>query len=237
MVEVGDGERELAQHAVGAVDEGQPLLLGEDDRGEAVFGEGVGGTRQPSVGGTDSALTGHRERDVCERRQITRATEAAELVDHRRDPRRQQVGVRLRHLGPHTRASRGERGQAQQHQRTDDLALHLGTGSRRVRADQAALQLGSHLLRDVPGGERAEAGRHAVHRAGVGGEVLDARPRARDLGEGVVGEADPVAAACDVDDVLDRDGSEADLDEIGGLGGERHGGLRRKGTARRTRRP
>ena len=60
----------------------------------------------------------------------------------------------------------------QQHQGADDLALDLGAGARRVRADEGALQLGAELDRDVPGGEGAEAGGDAVVGHRVVGQSL-----------------------------------------------------------------
>jgi hypothetical protein len=43
VAEVVEGESEHAEHAVGAVDEGEPLLLFEHERRDAGGGEGVGG--------------------------------------------------------------------------------------------------------------------------------------------------------------------------------------------------
>ena len=42
-----------------------------------------------------------------------------------------------------------------------------------MAADEAGLQLSTQLGRDVPGGQRAEAGRDAVMRLGVVGERFD----------------------------------------------------------------
>ena len=58
-------------------------------------------------------------------------------VEHRR--------VRLRRLRADPGAAGGQRGQPEQHQRPHDLALDLGARTGRVRADQAALQLGPLL--------------------------------------------------------------------------------------------
>src|SRR3712207_6971917 len=60
-------------------------------------------------------------------------------------------------LFPYTTLFRSGQGrQAQQHQGAHDLALHLRAAARGVRADQAALEQGAPVPRDVGGGERAE---------------------------------------------------------------------------------
>ncbi len=72
----------------------------------------------------------------------------------------------------------------------DHLALDLGAGAGGVRAHQRPLQLGAHLGRDVPGRERAEAGRDAVRRGGRRGELLDHRPGPVDRRHRVRGQLD-----------------------------------------------
>jgi hypothetical protein len=132
---------------------------------------------------------------------IARAAERAVLGDDRGDARRQQCGVGLGRPRPDAGTAGRERRQAQEHQRADDLALDLGPGPRGVAADQAALQLGAALGRDVAQGERAEAGRDAVVRALVADEGVDDRTGAGDLGEGVRPEGDGRPVAGDGDDV------------------------------------
>ena len=128
-------------------------------------------------------------------------------------PARQDGRVGLGRLAAHAGPPGGERRQAQEHQRAHDLALDLGPRSRRVAADQAALQLGAQRRRDVAAGERAEAGRDAVVRAGVLDERVDDGARALDLADRVLGERDRRAVARDGDDVLD--GRRADADDDG----------------------
>jgi hypothetical protein len=71
-----------------------------------------------------------------------------------------------------------------------------------VRADQAALELGPPLRRDVRGGERAEAGGDPVVRPVVLGELLHDVAAAGDLGQGVVGQPHAGPVPGDADDVL-----------------------------------
>ena len=78
-----------------------------------------------------------------ERGEVARAAERAVLVHDRGDAGVEHRGVGLGGLQAHAGAAGGQRRQPQQHQRADDLALDLGAGARRVRADQAALQLGA----------------------------------------------------------------------------------------------
>ena len=110
------------------------------------------------------ALAHGRQRAVRQRGQVSRAAQRAVLVDDRGESGVEQGGVGLGGLQPHAGAAGGQGRQPQQHQRTDDLALDLRSGAGRVRADQAALQLRPGLDRDVPGGQRAEAGGDAVVR-------------------------------------------------------------------------
>ena len=104
-------------------------------------------------------------------------------------PWREHRGHRLRGVRPDAGVPGGQRGEPQQHQRADHLALDLGAAAGGVRADQRLLQLGAHLGRDVPGGQGAEPGRDAVRRGGRGGELLDGQPGLLDGRHGVRGAA------------------------------------------------
>ena len=134
------------------------------------------------------ALAHRRQRAVRERRQVAGAAERAVLAHHGGDARVQHARVGLRDRQAHAGAAGGQRGQPQQHQRADHLGLHLGARARRVRADQAALQLGAAVDRDVLGRERPEPGRDPVVRLVVGGQVLDDLAAGGDLDLGVGGE-------------------------------------------------
>ena len=157
-----------------------------------------------------------------ERREVARAAERAVLAHDRGDAGVEDRGVRLRGLATHARAAGHERREAQQHERAHDLALHLGAGSRGVRAHEARLQLGAAVLGDERGRERAEAGRDAVVRLGVGGESLDDRAARGDALEGLGVEHDGGSVPGHGDDVVDRERSGADGDgcrEGRGVGG------------------
>ncbi len=193
--QIGDGQHQHAEHAVGAVDQREPFLLGQHDRLDAGRGEGVGGGQQDAVGIADHALAHQRQRAMGERSKITGAAEAAVLVHHRRDPGVDHGHVGLQGLLADAGAAGGQRRDAQQGQGADHLPLDLGPGAGGVRTDQAALQPAAQLDRDVPGGQGAEAGGDAVVRFMIIGERLDHRPGPAYLGQRLVGDHRPVRRA------------------------------------------
>ena len=120
----------------------------------------------------DQPLAHQSERAVGQRGQVAGAAEAAVLVHHRGDTGVEHGHVGREGLGSDPGPAGGQGGDPQQHQRPDDLALDLGSRPGRMGADQAALQLGALLDRDVPGGQCAEAGGDAVVRLVVGGQCV-----------------------------------------------------------------
>ena len=72
-LEVVEREHQGAEHAVRAVDEGQPLLLDEGERSDAGRGEGVGRVDETPGGVAHFALPHRREGDVGERGEISGA--------------------------------------------------------------------------------------------------------------------------------------------------------------------
>ncbi|GAA3220975.1 hypothetical protein GCM10020256_27460 [Streptomyces thermocoprophilus] len=177
-VEVGEGHHQHAEHAVGAVEEGEALLLAQLDRGDAVLGEEFAGGPHGPVGALGLALAHQRQRAVGERGQVAGAAEGAVLVDDGGDPGVEQVGHGLRDLGADTGVAGADGLQTQEHQRADDLPLDARAHAGGVRADDVALELGAQLLADVAGGQGAEAGGDAVDGVGLG------RQRVHDLARG-----------------------------------------------------
>ena len=138
------------------------------------------GTRRPSASRpSPSPISASAQ--CGQRGQVAGAAQRAVLGHDRRD-----AGVEQRRVAP--RPCRGGRRCApwpastgrSSIMRADDLALHLGARPGGVRPDEAALQLGAQLRRDVPVGQRAEPGRDAVVRHGVVGQRLDDGPARRD---------------------------------------------------------
>ena len=162
-----DGHDKHPEHAVGAVDEGEALLLVEFDGLDAGRGERVGGRYEVACGVAHRAFAQQRECAVRERREVARAAEASVLADDRRDSRVEQCDVGLGDDGAHSGAAGRERREPQQHRRPHDLALDLRTAARRMAAHERALQLRAPLERDVLAREGTEPGRDAVVRLRV----------------------------------------------------------------------
>ena len=165
------------------------------------------------VGVAHHAFAGGGQRARGERGEVARAAERAVLGHHRRDPGGEHGGVDARGLGAHAGATGRQRGQAQELQRTHDLALHLGPAARGVRAHQRTLQLGALRDRDVPRGQRAEAGGDAVVRRRVVGERLDHLPADLQLVLRLRGEHDGGAVPGNGDDLGGGQGGGANAHE------------------------
>ncbi len=201
-VEVGEGHDQHAEHAVGAVEEGEALLLPELDRLDAVLGEQLAGGADGAVGALGVALAHERERTVGQRGEVAGAAEGAVLVDDRGDPGVEHVGHGLRHGGAHPGVAGGDGLEPEEHQGADDLALDARAHAGGVRADDVALELGAQLGTDVPGGEGAEPGGHPVDGFGLGGQRVDDLAGAGECVERLAGQLDPCVAAGNGDDVL-----------------------------------
>ncbi len=172
-VQVGQGHHQHAEHAVGAVEKGETFLLAQFDRLDAVRGEEFGGRAYGTVGALGVALPHERERAVGQRCEVAGAAEGAVLVHDRGDTGVEEVGHRLRDLGPYAGAPGADGLQPQEHQGTDNLPLHPRPHSGGVRADDVALELCAQLGADVPGRQGPEAGAHAVHGVRLGRQRLD----------------------------------------------------------------
>ena len=82
------GQHEHAEHAVGAVDQREALLLGAAHRRDAGGGECVGRGRELARRVAHLALAHQRQRAVRERREVAGAAERAVLAHDRGDARR-----------------------------------------------------------------------------------------------------------------------------------------------------
>ncbi len=123
--EVGDRENQLAEHAVGAVDEGEALLLGELHRLDAVGAKGVRGGVEIAVTVADMTLTHEGQGAVRQGCEVTGAAEGSVLEDEWGQALVEYRGVGAGRLEAHTGPPGGQRREAQQHQRPDDLTFHL----------------------------------------------------------------------------------------------------------------
>ena len=209
LAQVRDGQAQHAEHAVGAVDQRQALLFAQHQRLDAGSRKRLSRRDDLAAADADFALAEQRQRAVRQRRQVAGAAERAVLAHHRGDPGVERGGVGLRHHGAHAGAAGAQRGQAQKHQSADDLLFHLRAGARGVGADQGDLQLGAHVLRDVLGGQRAEAGGDAVDRGRVCGEFLDALAGRGDLIQSRLVDGDLGSVAGDGHNVVDGQGPDS----------------------------
>ena len=114
--EVMNSQAQHAQHAVGAVDQRQALFFFQHQGFNAMIGQGVGGGDDGAVGThTHKSLAHERQGAVRQWGQIPRAAQRPVLMHHRSNSGVEHGSVGGRHHWAHTRAARGQGGQAQQH--------------------------------------------------------------------------------------------------------------------------
>ncbi len=190
-----------AEHAVGAVEEGQALLLAQLDGHDAVRGEQLPGGPDDPVGAFGVTLAHQREGAVAEGGEVAGAAERTVLVDDGGDTGVEEVRHGPGDVRPYAGVAGGDGLEPQEHQRAYDFALDVRAHAGGVRPDDVALQLGAQVLTDVPGREGAEPGRDAVDGLGLGGERVDDLARGGEGGEGLLGELDPGVVPGDGDDI------------------------------------
>ena len=161
-------QREHAEHPVGAVDERQALLGFEHTGSMPGVGERRRGVDTHSVH-HDLPLAEEDQSDVREGREITAASQRSVLGHPRRDARREQCEQAVDEQRADAAMGHRQRSRAQQHHGPHDFGLDGFAEAGCVRPDQGRLEAGPVVGLDVHIGERAEAGRDAIHRlAGAG---------------------------------------------------------------------
>ncbi len=173
---VGDREQQHAEHAVGTVDERQPLLGGELDRAQSGRGQGRGARPAGTVLAQHPALAEQHQRAVRQRRQVAGRAERSVLGYPWGDVVVEQVHKALGDQRAYAGPAQRQRPDPQQHHRPDHLARHRRADPGGVRADQRVLQFGPALGRDEGAGERAETGGDAVDRAAAALDVVHDGP-------------------------------------------------------------
>ena len=172
--QVGTGQHEHAEHAVGAVDQCEALLRGELDRRDPGRGQRLGRRRDRMPSASRTSPSPISASAAC--------ASGARSPEQPSEPCSRTIGViplsinarvRGRRLGSDTRAARRQGREPEQHHRPDHLGLDLGAGRRGVRADQGALELGAKRGLDVPGRQGAEAGGHPVDGLIRLGQLID----------------------------------------------------------------
>jgi hypothetical protein len=169
--QVGAGQDQHAEHAVGAVDQSQPLLR----------------------------LQGHVERQghVGQGREVPAAAERSELGHLGQLAVVEQAQQGGGQLGPCPRHPSGQGAGPQQDHRPRDLGLHRIAEAGGVRGDQRPLEPGTVLGRDPAGGQAPEPGGDAVDGLARRGHRLDPGPGGGHGRHGLVRQLDPGPAAGD----------------------------------------
>ena len=194
---VVDDERRDAGLRLRSVHKGKPFLRLERDRLQAARLHGA----------AVFPFADHRERQVGQRGQIARRTDAPlrgharvdALVQHRHDE--------LRKGGPHAAGTAHQHIGAQQHHRSHGLLGQRIAHPGRMAADKVELQLAGTLGRDPHVRELPEAGGHPVYRGAARDRRLDGAARRPDAVECARGDAHGGAVPGDRYDVLDRERS------------------------------
>jgi hypothetical protein len=162
------GERE---HPLGAVDQGEALLVGELQRLEAGAPQALRRRHALPVH-LHLALADERQREVRELGQVAGGAHGAVLGDHRRHPGGQQREKCLHDDRAHARVALDQGAGAQQLHGPHDLRLQRVTTAGGVGQDDAALQLAQVGGGDRRIGQQAEPGRHPVHPPALGDRAL-----------------------------------------------------------------
>ena len=220
-VEVCQSHDELTEHAVGAVDESQPLLLTQGDRLETGSRQSFGGWHLGTGLVTHDSLAGEGQGGVGQGCQITRAAQRSVLTRDGGDPGVEHRCVAQHHLAAYPGVARSHRLETQQHHGTDHLTLHLGAGGGRVGADEGVLQDGPLLHWYPLGGQGSESSGYPIVRDDVICQLGDVVGSPVDSGQGLFTHLDRLVVACDGNDIGE---SEIGSDENG------HGNLLGDGT-------
>ena len=210
LLGVGDRETQHPEDRVGAVGDGEPLLLGEFDRLEPGRPQRFCGRSDDSLE-HDVTLAEQGQRTVCERGEVAARTERSVLGDDRRDARVEEVDHRLRDQRTGAAVAEREGAGPQEHHGPDDLVLDRCAHSGSVRPHQRGLQGSSPFGWDRHGRERAEPCRDAVLRFALGEAIDDGAGCCHPI-DGRVREFDPLGTPCDGDDVVDADAGSVEVD-------------------------
>ena len=162
--QVVQGQDQHAQHAVGAVDQGQSLLGRQGHLLQAGGGERLGGRDCSPVRGAHRSLADGGEGAGSQRGQVAGATERTVLVHHGGQPGIEEVGVACGDHRSHSGPAGGERLQPQQQQGAHHFGLDLRSDAGGVGPHERDLQPVAGPAVDTGPGQGSKAGRHAVDR-------------------------------------------------------------------------
>ena len=194
-----------------AVEERQAFLGLEDERPEASARERFR-RRNLAASVRRGAFADEAERDVRERRQVSRGADRPELRHHGMNPPIQARDHGFDDERPHAGGAARERGGEQEHDRAD-----LGRGKRRAHAagvaqHEIALELGTLARWNDNILELAHAGRDPVDGLGACRQPVDEGARFAERPGGGRAEPHLLAAAGDCLDHLERERATVQLD-------------------------
>ena len=169
------GEHPESEHPLGAVEQAQPFLGAQGERGEVVSGQHLR-RRAGLPRDAQQALADERPGQVGEGGQVTRRAHRPLPGDHRQQVEAQKVEEPLDDLDPHPRIALGQGPGAQQEHRP-----HQRVGQRRAHPGGVAAQQGHlGLVRlgrvDASVGQRPEAGGDPVDHPAVPHRLLHQAP-------------------------------------------------------------
>ncbi len=228
QTDVGNGHQEHAEHAFGAVDEGQALFLRQRDRLDTVLREQLSdrrlasGSVQFAVGTRCFAFAHEDQRAMGQRREVAGATQRTELADQRGDAGVEDVHHGLQDHGPDACAAGGQGLGAEEHDAADHFAFHGRTHAGGVAANQRLLQLCAEIVGgDVAVGQGTEARGNAVRRDIADSKIVNVGADLGHVVQGVLGNGHLGVVAGDGDDVFrggDAAGAEGDGELLVGCG-------------------
>ena len=129
--------------------------------------------RQFLSGDTNFALSHDGKRAVCERREVTGASEAPVLSNDRSDTGIKQGGIGFCDYRAYTRAAGRHGREAQEHGSPHDLAVDFCARACRMAAHERTLELHALVRRDVLRCKSPEASGDPVVRAHVVRKVIN----------------------------------------------------------------
>jgi hypothetical protein len=176
---VADGECAGGGHQVGAVDQGQALLGGQDDGMQT----GAVERRRPLHAlAAQRGLTfaDEHERDMGQRREVARGPHRALGRDNRDHVALEHRQQQLDDLRAHSGVPPAQRCDQQREHSAHDLSRQRGAGADGMRAHEVELQSRGVVGADAHAGQVADAGGDAVDRASGSQRAVDHRTRAGD---------------------------------------------------------
>jgi hypothetical protein len=215
MIDIGEHEGADGAHHVGAVDEGEPFLRLQFDRGEVCAGQRVR-PRKVLTLICRFAFAEQDEGGVGEGREVARGADGPPGGDDGRDAGVQQVEDALNEVGPGAGMAPAEAGGLDEHHRANDIVGQRFADAGGVGADEVVLDIAELFGVDADAGEGAEAGVDAVDRLFAGGVLINDGAGAVDAADGVVAECDGAMVAGDVGDFFDGERSAGEDERLDG---------------------